>query len=123
LFTSEWRLVSSRKNWYPASAWLATESLAIISLSASEKSAMNIEQLRAAYKAEPFAPFVLHLADGREIAVPHRDFLYVFPSGRMAIVTQPDESFNIIDMLLVTDLEFKSPSRGNGKGRRKPGAR
>jgi hypothetical protein len=84
---------------------------------------MNIEQLRAAYKAEPFTPFVLHLADGRELAVPHRDFLYVFPSGRMAIVTQPDESFNVVDTLLVTDLEFKSKSAGNGKGRRKPGPR
>ena len=84
---------------------------------------MNIEQLRAAYKAEPFAPFVLHLADGREIPVPRRDFLCVFPSGRMVIVIQPDESFNIVDTLLVTDLDFMPASRGNGKGRRKRGPR
>jgi hypothetical protein len=84
---------------------------------------MNIEQLRAAYKAEPFAPFVLHLADGREIPVRHRDFLMLFPSGRTIIVGQPDESFNIVDTLLVTDLEFKPKSARNGKGRRKPGPR
>jgi hypothetical protein len=82
---------------------------------------MNIEQLRAAYRADPFAPFVLHLADCREIPVRHREFLMLFPSGRTVIVAQPDESFNIIDTLLVTDLEFKSASAGNGKGRRKHG--
>jgi hypothetical protein len=84
---------------------------------------MNIEQLRAAYKAEPFTPFVMHLADGREISVQHREFMMLFPSGRTMIVAQPDESYNIIDTLLVTDLEFKSKSAGNGKGRRKPGPR
>ncbi len=80
---------------------------------------MNIEQIRAASQVEPFRPFVLHLADGRAIAVPHREFLYLFPTGRTLLVSQPDESFNLIDALLVTDLEFK-PSRANGKGRRKP---
>jgi hypothetical protein len=82
---------------------------------------MNVEQIKAASKAEPFRPFALHLADGREIPVPHREFLYLFPSGRTIIVAQPDESFNIVDTLPVTDLEFKSASTGNGKRRRKPG--
>jgi hypothetical protein len=82
---------------------------------------MNVEQIKAASQVEPFKPFVLHLADGREIAVPHREFLYLFPSGRAILVAQSDESFNIVDSLLVTDLEFKAGSSGNGKGRRKPG--
>jgi hypothetical protein len=82
---------------------------------------MNIEQIKAASRAEPFRPFVLHLADGRELPVPHREFLYLFPSGRTVLVAQPDESFNIVDSLLVTDLEFKSAPTANGKGRRKPG--
>jgi hypothetical protein len=82
---------------------------------------MSVEQIKAASLVEPFKPFVLHLADGREIAVPHREFLYLFPSGRTILVAQPDESFNIVDSLLVTDLEFKAGSSGNGKGRRKPG--
>jgi hypothetical protein len=65
---------------------------------------MIVEQIKAASQVEPFRPFVLHLADGREIAVPHREFLYLFPSGRSVLVAQSDESFNIIDSLLVTDL-------------------
>jgi hypothetical protein len=80
-----------------------------------------VEQIKAASQAEPFRPFVLHLADGRQLPVAHREFVYFFPSGRTVLVAQPDESFNIIDSLLVTDLEFKSPSPGNGKGRRRPG--
>ena len=36
---------------------------------------MTIEQMRAAYQAQPFLPFVIHLADGREIPVVHREFI------------------------------------------------
>jgi hypothetical protein len=82
---------------------------------------MNVEQIKAASKTEPFRPFVLHLSDGREIPVPHCEFLYLFPSGRTVLVAQADESFNIVDSLSVTDLEFKSASAANGKGRRKSG--
>ncbi len=68
---------------------------------------MTIEQLRNLYQAQPFQPFVLHLADGREIPVQHREFLAPSPSGRTVIVYQPDDSFNIVDVLLVTALEVK----------------
>ncbi len=78
---------------------------------------MTIEQLRAAYQAQPFRPFVIHLADGRAIPVEHREFIMTVPSGRTVIVAQPDDTFNIVDLLLVTDLEFK-PS-GNGSHRRR----
>jgi hypothetical protein len=40
------------------------------------------------------------------------------PSGRTIIVYQPDDSFNVIDLLLVTDLEFKPARNGSGKRRR-----
>lgn len=80
---------------------------------------MNVDQIKAASRSEPFRPFILHLADGREISVPHREFLYLFPGGRTVLVAHADESITIIDSLLVTDLEFKAVSR-NGKSRRKP---
>jgi hypothetical protein len=68
---------------------------------------MTIEQVRAAYDNQPFQPFVMHLADRREIAVPHREFMMTAPNGRTVVVTRPDSSINVIDLLLVTDLEFK----------------
>lgn len=68
---------------------------------------MTIEQLRTAYNAQPFRPFVIHLADGREIPVRHREFIASAPSGRTIVVYQPDDSMNIIDLPLVTDLEMR----------------
>ena len=79
---------------------------------------MTIEQLRNAYEMKPFRSFVIHLADGREIAVLSREFIMTVPSGRTIVVAQPDDSVNIIDLLLITDLEFKPAANGSGKRRR-----
>ena len=66
---------------------------------------MMADQLQNVWEAEPFRPFIIHLADGRNIRVRHRDFFSRSPSGRSIIVHQPDESLNVINLLLVTDLE------------------
>lgn len=78
---------------------------------------MTIDQLRNFYEAQPFQPFIMHLADGREIMVRSREFMASAPSGRTVIVYQPDDSWNVVDLLLVTDLEAL-PAR-NGARRRK----
>lgn len=69
---------------------------------------MTIEQLRNLYQARPFQPFVIRLADGRQIPVVHHDFIIAAPTGRTVIVYQPDDSFNIVDTFLITDLEVKA---------------
>lgn len=79
---------------------------------------MTIDQLRNVYNAQPFRPFVIHLADGRQIPVHHRDFIMAVPSGRTLIVCQPDDTVNIIDLLLVTDLELKQTTNGSARRRR-----
>jgi hypothetical protein len=79
---------------------------------------MTIEQVKKLYEAEPFQPFVIHLADGREVPVHHREFIMAVPSGRTLIVAQPDDTVNLIDLLLVTDLELKPASNGSRKRRR-----
>ena len=76
---------------------------------------MTIERLKELYDAQPFKPFLLHLADGREIPVRHRDFIMAAPSGRTIVVMQPDDSLNIIDLLLVTDVELKLTRNGSRK--------
>jgi hypothetical protein len=78
---------------------------------------MTIEQLRNFYNADPFRPFVIHLADGRAIPVHHREFIMAVPSGRTVVICQPDDTLNVIDLLLVTDLELKPA--GNGRRKRK----
>ena len=79
---------------------------------------MTIEKLKEVYNAQPFRPFVLHLADGRTVPVHHREFMMTVPSGRTLIVVQPDDTMNIIDLLLVTDIELQ-PNRNGSRRRRK----
>jgi hypothetical protein len=77
---------------------------------------VNIERFREVCHATPFRPFVLHLADGREVPVKHPDYVAATPTGRTVVMVQPDESLNIIDLFLVTDIELKN-------GRRRQAAR
>lgn len=79
---------------------------------------MTIEQLRNAYTARPFRPFVIHLSDGREVPVLSPEFIMAVPSGRTVFVCQPDDTVNIIDLPLVTDLELRSPPNGKRKPRK-----
>jgi hypothetical protein len=79
---------------------------------------MTIEQLRNVYESKPFRPFVIHLADGREIPVLSREFMLAAPSGRTIVVYQPDDTLNLIDLLLVTDLEFHPRSNGSTRRRK-----
>lgn len=66
---------------------------------------MTIEQLRTLHQASPFRPFTIHLADGRSLHVPYREFLSYSPTGRTVIVHGEGEAYNIIDLRLVTRLE------------------
>jgi hypothetical protein len=73
---------------------------------------MTVEQLRLWHQAQPFTPFVVHLADGAKIPVPHREFLSHSPSGRTVIIHGEGESMSVIDLLLVTRLEIDSVRSG-----------
>ena len=76
-----------------------------------------IEKIRELYGAQPFQPFVIHMADGREIEVCHADFVATAPSGRTTTVYQPDDSLNLINLLLVTDLEVRMKSNNSRRRR------
>ena len=67
---------------------------------------MTIQQLRAALKAAPFRPFDVHMADGRSFHVPHPDYLLMSPSGRMVFAFGEDDDCSILDLLLMTEVEY-----------------
>lgn len=79
---------------------------------------MLIDRLRDVYNAQPFQPFVMHLADGRKVPVAHREFVMTVPSGRTVIVVEPDDTVNIVDLRRVTDLELKPSTNGSRRRRR-----
>ena len=66
---------------------------------------MTVEQLKSVLHAQPFKPFTIHMGDGRSFRVSHPDFVARSPSGRTLIVYNQDESFSILDLLLMTELE------------------
>jgi len=79
---------------------------------------MTIEQMRAAIQARPFKPFIMHLADGGAIPVQHPEFILSVPSGRTLFIVQPDDTSNIVDLLLVSHLEFP-PAGPTPRGHKK----
>lgn len=71
---------------------------------------MTIEQLANVHHARPFRPYTINMGDGRAFFVKHPDFLSRSPSGRTVIVHQDDDSFSVLDLLLVTKLQVHAPS-------------
>ena len=77
---------------------------------------MQMRELRSIYKAEPFDPFTMHLADGREVRVKHPDFIALSPVGRSVVVYDEEGAFDVIDLLLVVSVEV---SDGKSRAPRK----
>lgn len=77
---------------------------------------MTIEQLEKVHKAQPFRPFALHLADGRELVVRHPEMMARTKGGRTLLVGLEGEDFEIVDLLLVTSLEV---AEGKAKSARR----
>ncbi len=72
---------------------------------------MTIEHLISFQRAQPFQPYRLHLADGRELDVKHAEFLARSPAGRTIVMHKADETFEVVDLLLVVSLEVLNGKR------------
>jgi hypothetical protein len=66
---------------------------------------MTTEQFRATLRLQPFRPFTIRMADGRSFEVAHPDFVAQSPSGRTVVIVQPDESYSVLDLLLMSELD------------------
>ena len=66
---------------------------------------MTVEQLLTVQHAQPFRPYRIHMADGRSLDVHHPDFVARAPTGRGIIVYKLDDTFEVVDLLLVASLE------------------
>jgi hypothetical protein len=71
---------------------------------------MTIEQFTAALRAEPFCPFVLHAASGKEYPVNHPELAMRTPGGRTVVVATGDETTAVLDLLLIESISFPKPS-------------
>jgi hypothetical protein len=80
---------------------------------------VNISVLRELHEMRPFVPFTLTLADGRKLTVPHNEFFSFFPSGRSAMLTHGDESFTLIDLLMVAAVDVKGRAAASRRTKKK----
>ena len=81
---------------------------------------MHIDDIRAALRRQPFQPFVLRLADGRAMPVPHPE--QVALGRRFVFVVNPtDDSSSFVEPLLIVSIDYASaptppPPPGTGNG-------
>lgn len=82
---------------------------------------MDIAGVREVLHRQPFEPFVIRLADGRSLPVPHPDFVAV--GRRRIVVVLEDDSWSIVEPLLIVSLDKASSEKpGNGKKKRRGGS-
>ena len=66
---------------------------------------MTIEQLKCIHRARPFQAFTLYLADGRELHVPHNDFLLIRNNDSVT-VHLGDDDLEIVALKEITRIEL-----------------
>jgi hypothetical protein len=70
---------------------------------------MRIDEMRNLLRAQPFRPLTIHLPEGRTVQVVHHDFALLSPDGRTLLAYGPDNSFNMIDVMLIASVEVGPP--------------
>ena len=80
---------------------------------------MDIAGVREVLHRLPFEPFLIRLADRRTLPVPHRDFVALTP--RRVIVGAEDDSWAIVEPLMIVSLDSMpaKPKAGNGSQKKK----
>lgn len=76
---------------------------------------MRVSEIRETLRKQPFRPFRIHLADGREFPIDHVDFLLISRSERSIVVADLNGGYEIIDPVMVTSLsvsEEKAEAEG-----------
>ena len=65
---------------------------------------MDLEGVREALSKRPFEPFNIRLADGRSLAVRRPEMVAV--GKRRIIVVEPDDSWSVVEPLLIVSLDY-----------------
>jgi hypothetical protein len=78
---------------------------------------MDLQGIREALHRQPFKSFDIRLADGRSISVRHPDFVAV--GKRRIIVVEPDDSWSVVEPLLIVSLDYDGKRRPRTNRRKK----
>jgi hypothetical protein len=69
---------------------------------------MDLAGIREALRHRPFEPFAMRLADGRSFDVGHPEMVAV--GKRRIVVVHADDSWSVIEPLLVVSLDYNGHS-------------
>ena len=75
---------------------------------------MTTEEIRRLHSTQPFEPFRILVADGRQYDVKHPENLAMAGKGRLIAIGMPDH-FVTLDLLLVTGIEHPIPRGKRGR--------
>jgi hypothetical protein len=64
-----------------------------------------LQEIRDLAQRAPFSPFTIHLADGRKLAVPHPDFIWLPKPGVFFYFHSERGSSERINPLLIVSVE------------------
>jgi hypothetical protein len=67
--------------------------------------------VRELLSAKPFAPFVVHVADGREYRVPTAEHASVSPRGGRVSIWNDDDTQTILPALLISGVKVSANGR------------
>lgn len=70
---------------------------------------MDIQGIREALRRQPFEPFVVRLADGRALDVPHPEMVAI--GKRRIIVVESDDAWSVVEPLLIVSLDYNGKRR------------
>jgi hypothetical protein len=83
---------------------------------------MRIDELKKVKDRRPFEPYLIHMADGRRLAVTHPDAVsWGGERGRIVSYVSPRDEWEVIDIALVTSLS-SMPAPKPGKKSKAKGA-
>ncbi len=69
-----------------------------------------IAELRKLIAKRPFAPFVIHMADGEAVAVPTEDHIAIAPAGARVVVFDNEGTADILSALLMSRITVDAES-------------
>jgi len=74
---------------------------------------VDLQGIREALLRRPFESFSIRLADGGALAVPHPEMVAV--GRRRIIVVEPDDSWSVVEPLLIVSLDYNAKRRSRSK--------
>ena len=78
---------------------------------------MDLKGIRESLQRQPFEPFSIRLADGRSLSVPHPEMVAV--GKRRIIVVGTNDSWSVIEPLLIVSLDYNGKRRPRTKQRKR----